>query len=175
MKTTITCSPSLEYEVSTETEVTAHLASATPLIPLWFYTAEREIQSPSRAAEEVLAAGRAGRFLRNQSTIVTISFPSQQNEEICSFFCNQWQMSVWPEDQVEQTVGCAIRGSIYGRCWEQRIKCFSALPRTSVHVMSFSEFEFSAVTGIASLKINFFSNDFYHVKMVSREKCNIWQ
>lgn len=79
--------------VSTETQVTAHLASATPLLPLWFYAAEREIQSPSRAGEEVLAAGRAGRFLRNQSTIVAISFPSQQNEEICSFFCNQWQMN----------------------------------------------------------------------------------
>ncbi len=81
------------------------------------------------------------------------------------FSRNQWQMSVWPEDQAGQTVGCAIKGSIYGRCWDQRIKCFSALPRTSVHVMSFSEFEFSAITGIVSLRI----------KMVSREKRNIWQ
>lgn len=30
------------------------------------------------------------------------------------FFCNQWQMSVWPEEQAEQKVGCAIKGSIYG-------------------------------------------------------------
>ena len=101
---------------------------------------ERETQSPSRAAEEVLAAGRAGRFLRNQSTIVAISFPSQQNEEICSFFsvCNQWQMSVWPEDQVKQTVGCAIRSSIYGSRWEQRIKRLTPLPSSSARRMSFS-------------------------------------
>lgn len=74
-----------------ETRVRSHLAPA-PLSD----SAQREIQSPTRAAEEVLAAGRVSRFLQNQSTIVTISFPLQQNEEICLFFFffNLWQMSV---------------------------------------------------------------------------------
>lgn len=47
----------------------AHLAPLAPLLPHRFHAAEREIQSPDRAAEEVLIAGR---FLHNQSTIVAI-------------------------------------------------------------------------------------------------------
>lgn len=47
----------------------AHLAPLPPLLPHRFHAAEREIQSPDRAAEEVLITGR---FLHNQSTIVAI-------------------------------------------------------------------------------------------------------
>lgn len=86
----------------------AHLASAAPpstplppppnaplplLLPHQFYAVERgrEIQSPSRAAQEVLSAGR---FLHKpkHNCCNLISF-SQKNEEICSFFGNRWQMT----------------------------------------------------------------------------------
>lgn len=63
------------------------------LLPHQFYAVEREreIQSPSRAAQEVLSAGR---FLHKpkHNCCNLISF-SQKNEEICSFFGNRWQMT----------------------------------------------------------------------------------
>jgi len=66
----------------------------------------------------------ASRFLPNQSTVVAISFPSRQNEEICSFICNQWQMSVWPEHQSEQKVGCALSRVYLWKLMETRFFYF---------------------------------------------------
>lgn len=153
--------------VSTETQVTAHLASVTSLLPLWICAAEREIQSPSRAAEEVLAAGRAGRagrFLHNQSTIVAISFPSQQNEEICSFFCNQWQMSR-PE---------RIKG---GLCY-QGLYLWNLMGTKNKMFYYFTQDSSSCNVIFGGVWIQccrFFKNQLHHVKTFSREKRNICQ
>lgn len=91
MKTAISCSNS---QVSIETQVTA--SPTRPLSPTsLILRCCRERNPISQQSNRGSSRGRRGRrFLRNQSTIVAISFPSQQNEEICSSFWNQWQMSI---------------------------------------------------------------------------------
>lgn len=102
---------------------------------------EREREKHNLPAEQQRKfsrqAGPAGSSVTKAQLLQFHFLPSKMRKYAPFFVCNQWQMSVWPEDQVKQTVGCAIRSSIYGSRWEQRIKRLTPLPSSSVHRMSF--------------------------------------
>lgn len=82
---------------------------APPLLPHRFYAAEAEIQSPTRAAEEALAAGQCQASSSvTKAQLLRFHFLHSKMRKYTLFLGNQWQMNVWTEDQAEQIVWFAF-------------------------------------------------------------------